>query len=169
MKTLVVVFVFLLVAGFIFATLKARRAGSDEPWPFYAKKLMSPPEQILYHRLVAALPDHIVLAQVQASRVLGVKKGFEKMEWNNRINRLSLDFVVCSKDATVVAAIELDDRSHEKTLQIKRDAKKEKALLAAGINLIRWHVGAMPDEAAIRSALFGTPPLTIVVPAPVKN
>ena len=66
------------------------------------------PEQLLYHRLVRALPEHIVLAQVQASRVLGVKKGYRFHEWSNRINRLSYDFVVCGKDSTVIAAIELD-------------------------------------------------------------
>jgi len=70
----------------------------------------------LYHRLVKALPNHIVLAQVQVSRVLGVKKGFRVHEWNNRINRLSYDFVICDKAATVIAAIELDDKSHEGVL-----------------------------------------------------
>ena len=60
------------------------------------------PDQVLYHRLVKALPEHIVLAQVQVSRVLGVKKGFDFRAWNNRINRLSYDFVVCAKDASVV-------------------------------------------------------------------
>jgi len=45
------------------------------------------------------------LAQVQVSRVLGVKSGHKFHEWNNRINRLSYDFVVCAKDASVLAAI----------------------------------------------------------------
>jgi hypothetical protein len=66
-------------------------------WPFYVRRLMSQPEQVLYHRLVRALPEHIVMAQVQVSRVLGVKKGFNFYEWNNRIDRLSYDFVVCAK------------------------------------------------------------------------
>lgn len=72
------------------------RAGMipDRPWPFYAKKPLSQPEQVLYHRLIDALPECMFLAQVQLSRVLGVKKGFRFNEWNNRINRLSLDFLV---------------------------------------------------------------------------
>jgi hypothetical protein len=155
-----------LALGLILTLLKKRLGGASDrqDWPFYAKKPLSPPEQILYHRLTAALPDHIVLAQVQLSRVLGVKKGFNFAEWNNRINRMSLDFVVCSKDATVLAAIELDERSHEKTARMTADAKKDKALLDAGVKLIRWHVGAMPDEAAIRSALSSEPPLTVIAP-----
>ena len=88
-----------------------------------------------------------------ASRVLGVKKGNNFHEWNNRINRLSYDFVVCDKDSTVLAAIELDDSSHERSDRAQTDQKKMKAGADAGLRLIRWHVKSLPDEAAIRSAL----------------
>ena len=154
MKTLVVILVLLVLAAVVFVILKKRAsAGSgDAPWPFYAKKPLTQPEQILYHRLVAAMPECIVLAQVQLSRVLGVKKGFSFNEWNNRINRMSLDFVVCLKDSTVVAAVELDDKTHEKASRVEADAKKEKALTAAGVSLIRWQVSALPDETTIREA-----------------
>jgi hypothetical protein len=123
----------------------------DGPWPFYLKRPLTEPEQVLYHRLVKALPEHIVLAQVQVSRVLGVKKGSNFNEWNNRINRLSYDFVVCAKDSTVLAAIELDDKSHESTRRSATDDKKNKATAAAGLRLIRWNVKAMPDEITIQT------------------
>jgi hypothetical protein len=84
-----------------------------------------------------ALPDHIVLAQVQVSRVLGVKKGSNFNEWNNRINRMSYDFVVCAKDSTVLAAIELDDNSHETSRRAATDEKKNRATADAGLRLIR--------------------------------
>jgi hypothetical protein len=136
--------------------VEVRRKGflkqTETEWPFYAKRVLSPPEQILYHRLIKALPDHVVLAQVQVSRVLGVKKGFNVNEWNNRINRMSYDFVVCTKDATVLAAIELDDRSHEAGHRKEADARKERATASAGIRLIRWSVQALPDESAIAAA-----------------
>ena len=122
-------------------------------WPFYVKKPLTQPEQILYHRLVKALPDHIILAQVQVSRVLGVKKGSNFNEWNNRINRMSYDFVVCSKDSTVLAVIELDDKSHESKSRAATDEKKNKATADAGLRLVRWHVKALPDELAIQNAL----------------
>ena len=155
MKMLGVTLVLLLLVAVVFVILKKRAsAGNDDaPWPFYAKKPLTQPEQILYHRLVTAMPECIVLAQVQLSRVLGVKKGFSFNEWNNRINRMSLDFVVCLKDSTVVAAVELDDKTHEKASRVEADAKKEKALSAAGVSLIRWQVSALPDEATIRQAL----------------
>lgn len=133
--------------------LRAEAASNATPWPFYAKKPLTQPEQILYHRLVAAMPECIVLAQVQLSRMLAVKKGFKFHEWNNRINRMSVDFLVCLKDSTIVAAIELDDKTHDKPSRMAADAKKERALSSAGVALVRWHVSTLPDEATIRGAL----------------
>jgi len=143
----------LLAVGAVVLVILKRRVSSgygDAPWPFYAKKPLTQPEQVLYHRLVAAMPECIVLAQVQLSRVLGVKKGFNFNEWNNRINRMSVDFVVCLKDSTIVAAVELDDKTHEKASRVEADTKKEKALSAAGVALVRWQASALPDENAIR-------------------
>jgi hypothetical protein len=141
----IVLLIFILLA-------KKLASGKREPveWPFYAKKPLTQPEQVLYWRLVKALPDQMVLAQVQCSRVLGVKRGFKFNEWNNRINRMSYDFVICKKDGSVVAAIELDDKSHESSRRAETDAKKQRATEAAGILLVRWNVAKMPDEAVIR-------------------
>lgn len=130
------------------------KGGDSGPWPFYIKKPLSQPEQVLYHRLIRALPEHIVLAQVQVSRVLGVKKGSKFHEWNNRINRLSYDFVICGKDSTVIAAIELDDKSHDATSRVGTDAKKSKATSDAGLRLVRWNVRSLPSEDVIRGELL---------------
>lgn len=129
-----IVVVLLIVIAVVFVVLKKRAVlgDDDQPWPFFAKKPLTQPEQILYHRLVQALPERIVLAQVQLSRVLGIKKGANFAEWNNRINRMSLDFVVCARDSTVIAAVELDDSSHEKTSRVSADAKKEKSSQVGG-------------------------------------
>lgn len=125
---------------------------TDGPWPFYARKPLSKPEQVLYFRLCNALPQHIVLAQVGLSRLLGVKKGNNYHEWNNRINRMTADFVVCNKDASILAVIELDDASHEKEQRRQADAKKDRALASANIKMIRWQAKAMPNEEDIRAA-----------------
>jgi len=142
----------LLIVVFILIPLKPKAATQDEVWPYYPKKLLSQPEQVLYHRLVEALPDHLVFAQVQLSRLLGVKKGHDYRAWLNRINRMSADFVVCRKDGSVVAVIELDDQSHQKAERQAADTKKDRALSSAGIRLIRWQVKAMPDLEAIKAA-----------------
>ena len=147
---IIVLILFLLVAG-IAAGIQKKKSGKEPtgPWPLYAKKILTQPEQVLYHRLVKSLPNHDIFAQVQLSRALGVKKGFSFHEWNNRINRMSLDFVVCTKDSSIVTAIELDDSTHERKDRIDTDNKKQKALDAAGIRLVRWNVKNLPDEITI--------------------
>ena len=175
MKLLFLLLVVLIVSAAVVLVVrkKGAPAGDDGPWPFFVKRPLTPVEQVLYHRLVKALPEHIVLAQVQVSRVLGVKKGFKFHEWNNRINRLSYDFVVCSKDSAVLAAIELDDKSHDAADRVETDRKKERATSAAGVRLIRWHAKSLPDQAAIQAAFAGDtlplpdgrPPLATPAPA----
>ena len=167
MKTLFILLLFIFVAVLLTAIAKrtGRLSKTDAGiWPFYVKKPLTQPEQVLYHRLIRALPEHIVLAQVQVSRVLGVKKGANFNEWNNRINRMSYDFVVCSKDSTVIAAIELDDKSHESKSRATTDEKKNKATADAGLKLVRWHVRSLPDEAQIRRELEAIPPLVQIEP-----
>ncbi|NTV94845.1 MAG: DUF2726 domain-containing protein [Thiobacillus sp.] len=149
---LVVVIVLAAIAAQVLA--KKKTPDSAGPWPYYAKRPLSQPEQVLYFRLSKALPDHIVLAQVQLSRLLGVKKGNNHQAWLNRINRMSADFVICHKDSSILAVIELDDATHNGGKRQEADAKKDKALDDAGIRIHRWQAATIPDEAAIRAALL---------------
>ncbi|MBL8438915.1 MAG: DUF2726 domain-containing protein [Zoogloeaceae bacterium] len=154
MKFLIVIVALALIFLLLLKVLKGRRPpDGNEVWPYYAKRPLSTPEQVLYHRLLKALPDSFVLAQVQVSRVLGVKKGFDFNVWNNRINRMSYDFVVCAPSAEVLAVIELDDSSHQRAKRRDADEKKDRATQAAGVRVMRWNVKGIPDEAEIRAAL----------------
>ena len=150
---ILVLVVIIAVAFLVFLKAKSQGDSGKEIWPFYAKKPLSQPEQVLYFRLTQALPEHIILAQVQLSQLIGVKKGNNHQSWLNRINRMSADFVVCKKDSTIVAVIELDDATHQQAKRQEADAKKDKALSAAEIKIIRWQVKTIPDIAAIQAAL----------------
>jgi Protein of unknown function (DUF2726) len=122
-------------------------------WPFYLKQAFTRPERVLYHRLVNALPDRIVLAQVHVARMLGIKKEFYTREWINRLNRMSYDFVILSNDFSILAVIELADISHENSYRVIASRKKEKATLATGTIFIRWNVSKLPDETAIQATI----------------
>ena len=150
----------LLLVLFIFAVLtaalgKRRRVHAlDQPWPVEAKStLLTEPEQRLYRRLVQALPQHLVLPQVQLLQALRFKRG----RWNagvmNRISQLSLDFLIVRPDTSIVAAVELDDSSHYRQDRRAADTRKAHALKSAGIPLLRWNVGQMPEVPAIALAL----------------
>lgn len=113
---------------------------------------MTAPERELYRRLQQALPDYLIFSQVQLSRLIDVAPDAEKQAWLNRINRMSVDFVVCANDgAKILAAIELDDSSHNLPERIKADSKKDKALKSAGIPMIRWPVKGMPAAPQLRA------------------
>lgn len=93
--------------------------------------------------------------QVQLARVLRFKRGQrDRVVWS-RIGQLSLDFLIARPDTSIIAAVERDDSSHLRSDRQDADARKGHALKSAGVPLIRWLVGKMPDVAAIKSALSG--------------
>ncbi|WP_230950303.1 DUF2726 domain-containing protein [Xylella fastidiosa] len=155
---ILLILLFFILLIFFFVVFKKNSLGSSEKeslssepseWPFYPKRVMTSPEQVLYWRLIEALPGHIVLCQVQLSRFLGVRRGHQ-WHWFNRINQKSADFVVCAKDSSVVAVIELDDMTHLRESRKKADFDKSKAIENAGLRLIRWDVSAIPSTHQIR-------------------
>lgn len=147
----------LLVLAALAAALSTRRRRvprPDEPWPLEAKTtLLSAPEQQLYRRLIQALPEYVVLAQVQLLQLVRFRRG----RWNaaiaNRISQLSVDFLIVRPDTSIVAAIELDDASHARERRQAADARKAHALKSSGIPLLRWAVREMPDVLAIAAAV----------------
>jgi hypothetical protein len=147
----------LLLCAALGVSLFQRRSAwrdASAAWPFYAKKPLASPAQVVYQRLVSALPGHLVLSRVPVSGVLGVKRGFDVDVWKPRLRHLEYDFVVCSKDATVLAAIVLDDQPRSAKDASNADGIKERASAAAGVRLIRWQAKALPDMAEIQE-LFG--------------
>ncbi len=80
-----------------------------------------------------------VMVQVQLSRLIEVPPGTEKPQvWRNKIDRKSVDYVVC--DAGTLRprfAVELDGSSHDSAKRLERDRFVERALEAAGVKLVR--------------------------------
>jgi hypothetical protein len=84
----------ILLGAFVIVKLQSNKGAASkssppEVWPVYARRLMSPSEQVLYQRLVEALPSKIVLAQVQLSRIVEVKNVPKRIVWLNKILPLS--------------------------------------------------------------------------------
>lgn len=72
----------------------------------------------------------------------------------NRIAQLSLDFVICRQDFSVVAAVELDDRSHDRAKQRARDAKKDAVMKAINVRLVRFDARRYPSESDVRASVL---------------
>ncbi|MEO8417678.1 MAG: DUF2726 domain-containing protein [Methylophilaceae bacterium] len=124
--------------------------------PYFSKKPLTDTEAGFYQILAQAVPEYIVLAQVQLSRFIGVdipRRRKDYLSWFNPIAQQSVDYLICRQDFSIVAAIELDDKSHIGLDAEQRDEKKTKNLKAADITLIRWHATLMPSTEQIRRQL----------------
>lgn len=128
---------------------------NQEVWPFEKRSLLTETEQHFYKILKEAIPEYPIYIQVPLSQMMRVKYGYDRHNWNNRVNRMSVDFVVCDHHTHIIAAIELDDPSHDNEKRQADDAKKDKALGSANIKVIRYRVENMPNPSKIRLDVMG--------------
>lgn len=147
------VIVIAVIAGAVWVFLETRvgirRAHGH--WPLYAKSLLTERETEFYRRLEAMYPEHRIFVQVALSQLLEVSPGIrDRQAIRNRFDRLVADFVLCNRDLSVVAVIELDDSSHTASSRQKADRRKTKALESAGLRLVRIPAGPFPSTVEMR-------------------
>lgn len=128
-----------LVVTVVFALVK-----KAQKWPYYVVPVMSNIEKKFYYQLVKAFPHYHILAQVQLSRVIHPPKNRHEYKWLNKIWRMSLDYVILDSHLDTLVVIELDDRSHLTQKRKEADERKNKALKAAGLRLIRIKTNSIP-------------------------
>lgn len=112
------------------------------------KKPLSEREREALKLLRDALPEYEIYANMRLADVI-------KADWRqfNYIKGFHLDYVICDQDGHTIAAVELDDSTHDNLKAQERDAKKNKWLSDAGIKLIRIR---QPQEAiGIRQLIDG--------------
>lgn len=120
------------------------RSAASITFPYYARKaLFSPAERAFLGVLDEAAAGRFrVFAKVRLADVIGVKRGTAQDERQRALNRLlakHVDYVLCRpNDLSIVALVELDDRSHERPSRQTRDHFLEKACAAAGVPLLRF-------------------------------
>lgn len=120
----------------------------ETPLPYTSRPIMTQTELQVYDKLLQALPDYMVFAQVQVSRIIESPEE-ENLYWFNFINRLSYDFVVCRTDGTPLVAIEIDDDTHALTERQEADTRKNLATRAAHIEILRWDIREIPPVRSI--------------------
>jgi hypothetical protein len=163
----------LVLALAVIAVLKGGGGGgeqAEEEKPggadVYIKRagLLTPAEVAFYKVLVAAVGGrYVVMAQVSLAGILevdrakvtgGGRQGFQAAF--NRISRKTVDFVLCEPGTMrIVAAVELDDRSHERAERKERDGFVEAAMKAAGLPLMRVKAAGSYDLAGLRGMVEG--------------
>ncbi|HEY4213603.1 MAG TPA: DUF2726 domain-containing protein [Steroidobacteraceae bacterium] len=136
------------------ASARRKTSAGGATWPVHARPVMSKPEFIAYGRLIEALPEWLVFPQVQVGSLVEVNNVPGRQGIRNRFDRLSADFVVCGRDGSVRAVVELDDASHERVDARRRDVKKDSVLKAAGIRVVRIHVRRIPQNSELRGLVL---------------
>jgi very-short-patch-repair endonuclease len=123
-------------------------------WPLYSKSLLTERETEFYRRLETMYPEHCIFVQVALSQLLDVIPGTrDRRAIRNRFNQLVADFVLCRRDLSVVAVIELDDSSHSTRERQTADWRKAKAVESAGLRLVRIPAGPIPSMAELRRVI----------------
>jgi hypothetical protein len=138
-----------------FAVLKAKvGANSDRVAKFKQKALLTANELEFLARLEAAMPELRFFAQVSMGALIdpAVPRTDAKAYYRLRgmFSQKIVDFVAQSReDGSIIAVIELDDRTHDS----EKDAKRDAMLSSAGYRIIRWQSKMKPDAVRIRTEL----------------
>jgi hypothetical protein len=148
------------------AANRKRALGNLDPvtaWPPESTRILSQHERTAYLTLVRALPDHIVLAQVQLARFLKVPRRHSYAEWLNRVGQLSADLIVCDKATQPIAVVEIHSlRDSPRSRQ--RHEVMGRVLKAAKIRCVVWMEEALPSAESAREQLLPGPPGGTAVP-----
>lgn len=150
------------------AVLKARLAVRGElAANFKAKPLLTANELEFLGRLEAAMPELRFLTQVAMGALLdpAVPRSDRKSYYRLRgmFSQKIVDFVAQNRhDGSVLAIIELDDRTHDP----ERDSRRDAMLAAAGYRIVRWNSKNKPDAAHIRAGLALPPTPAPLLPRP---
>jgi hypothetical protein len=87
--------------------------------------------------------DYLITFKVRAADLLSCSEESWNAGFGYMVARHHLDFVLCDYGTThILAAIELDDKSHEREQRQHRDAFLNEAFAAADIPLIRFRAAA---------------------------
>ena len=123
------------------------------------KRVLSPPQTLLYYLLKTGLPDHLILPRVTLAALLDTGpalNGFAREEQVRRLASLTVDFAVVDKNMQPVVVIELAAPDSGGAAQADRDAARSR-LDAAGVKYIELDPAALPRKDALRALVLDTP------------
>lgn len=115
---------------------------------YIPKKLMTDNEFEFFNRLVRALPDYFIFSQVSMGAIL--EANGESPEEDRKLRYdfgyKIIDYVVYDKQKKIIALVELDDRTHDK----ERDYKRDIMLRSAGYKVLRFESKRKPKIEEIK-------------------
>jgi len=153
------VFVALAVVAKAKAGKTADEAGGGSGADYELAQLFSPAERSFIGVLEGVLPDGVgLLAKVRLGDVFKPRKGLvpgARTSASNRLNRKHVDILlVNTTDLSPVAAIELDDRSHERADRKARDTFVDDIFRSCQLPLLHVPAKATYNPAELRQSVI---------------
>tara|TARA_R110002051_G_scaffold325827_1_gene431767 strand:- start:3061 stop:3609 length:549 start_codon:yes stop_codon:yes gene_type:complete len=130
--------------------------GRMNPAPKYDGKqyLFTKTEWAFFNILHGAVGErYLVMGKPRIADVLFVRKGQTRSDWARAFSQISskhIDYVIVEpQKGRIVAAIELDDPSHQRKDRQERDVFVNRAFMEAGIPLLRYPTAKEYDASII--------------------
>lgn len=122
--------------------------------PIYSRKerLLEEAHALLFSRLRSALPEHELFAHVSLAAAVEVPPAVQGREREQRLRALrqyTADCMVCSRDMTVIAAVDLEGDNN-----VERQFKSE-CLKTAGVRYVRISSGDLAKCEGLRALVLG--------------
>ncbi|WP_341744661.1 DUF2726 domain-containing protein [Azonexus hydrophilus] len=130
------------------------RLGFLRPSQFKRKRLMTSNELEFFQRIRAAVPEFYIFPQVALRAFIeppAARGSSAFMRQLKFIGSKHCDYLICDSNLSIVGIIELDDRSHNASL----DAIRDKMTKSVGVSTLRYESARRPNPAKIRSDLLG--------------
>lgn len=139
------------------AAILVRASFSSRRLPYAARDTLLTPAEVRFYRALrgAAADDWTIFAMVRLADLLAVESPLPRgRAWFQKIAAKHIDFVLCDPlDLRPIAALELDDSSHESPKRLDRDAFVDEAFRSAGLPLLRFAVAERYDPDELRNQL----------------
>jgi hypothetical protein len=148
----------LLILGFLaiwwLPQIAANVGSTGTQWWLIGRPILTDRELILHRRLATMFPDHVIFTQLPLSRLMDIIPATKGRSSNpDRFNQFVADFVLCRRDFSVVAVIELADSANAPLNHGDVETLKTNAVESAGLRLVRIGTGPIPSQAQIRRIL----------------
>src|SRR5215471_12491842 len=113
------------------------------------KALLTKNELSFYEVLRSAMYDYVVFAKVRLADLIDADERHRNGQ-TNEIHTKHIDFVICDDDSKPVIAIEVDDKSDERSDRAARDPDVDRLFQAVGLQLIRVPAQSTYDFEQVR-------------------
>ncbi|MCU7797282.1 MAG: DUF2726 domain-containing protein [Candidatus Thiodiazotropha sp. (ex Myrtea spinifera)] len=154
------IFIIILVLVVLVVLARFTKKTSGEIFGYKTRgPLFSKAERSFLGVLEQAITEEFrVLGKVRVADILSQEKGMNRCNWQKAFNKISakhFDFVICNKaDLSVMAVIELDDKSHNNQRRAARDEVLDKACESAGLIIVHFPAKHSYEVVAVRDTII---------------